>query len=249
METALDEGLQNFIKYKEQLDKGAYLSDLIKCLVSFGIREIATPLFVAKVEQTIHGEVSDLDSKSTENLLFFLDRTGPTRNIEMLSTILKHIEDKNWIQSGEIRDHFQIIKLLNTYSKVLDGRRIFKQLETVICEQCFSPEAQQMIPNETLAEIVSLYAFEFSRNPLGGSSSFEAFYANFFNYLDQNHAVLANSMSLTGLAHVSIALVSFTRVTDVAQWIAIREGAVRQLNNKARPLISAEPIQMLLGSF
>ena len=76
LEPMLEEHLGNFVKFKDQLDRKIYLSDFIKSLVGFGIREISTPLFLAKVERVIQPHVSELDHKALENLLFFVMRTG-----------------------------------------------------------------------------------------------------------------------------------------------------------------------------
>jgi len=76
LEPMLEEHLGNFVKFKDQLDRKIYLSDFIKSLVGFGIREISTPLFLAKVERVIQPHVSELDHKAIENLLFFVMRTG-----------------------------------------------------------------------------------------------------------------------------------------------------------------------------
>ena len=96
LEPALDEHLGNFVKYKDQLDRKSYLSDFIKSLVGFGIREISTPLFLAKVERVLSHHVNELDNKSIENLLFFVMRTGVqpsaaglgTKNMEIINAIL-----------------------------------------------------------------------------------------------------------------------------------------------------------------
>lgn len=137
LEPVLDEALANFIKYSDQLDKITYLGDFIKCLVSFGIREISSPLFLAKVEKVIAPLVAQLDSKSIENLLFFVMRagTGPlpsglaSRNISIITSICKTIADKEWLLKGEVNDHFAILQLLNQNKN---------QFPKLIADQLFS---------------------------------------------------------------------------------------------------------------
>ena len=99
------------------MDKGQFLADFIKCLVSFGIREISDPLFSGKVQLIVTPEVDSMDPKTIENLLFFLDRTkvtqGTNRNIELIGRIAKIIESKEWIVKGEFKDLFMLINILN----------------------------------------------------------------------------------------------------------------------------------------
>jgi hypothetical protein len=80
LEPALEEHLGNFVKFKDQLDRPSYLADFIKSLVGFGVRELSTPLFLAKVERVIQPHVNELDNKSVENLLFFVMRAGTSPN-------------------------------------------------------------------------------------------------------------------------------------------------------------------------
>ena len=128
LEPALDEHLGNFVKFKDQLDRKSYLSDFIKSLVGFGIREISTPLFLAKVERVLSHHVNELDNKSIENLLFFVMRTGVqpsaaglgTKNMEIINAILKVICEKDLLIKGEMNDHFAIMQLLNTNGKLIN---------------------------------------------------------------------------------------------------------------------------------
>ena len=116
LEPVIDEALANFIKYGDQLDKQTYLGDLIKCLVSFGVREISSSLFSAKVEKVITPVVDQLDGKTVENLLFYLMRAGTgapsgmaTRNIEILQEICRTIAKNEWLLKGQVNDHFAIL--------------------------------------------------------------------------------------------------------------------------------------------
>lgn len=60
------------MRYRDQLDRSKFLSDLIKASVSFGIRKIDTPLFKAKMEQVVGNYIEELDAQTVENLIFFL---------------------------------------------------------------------------------------------------------------------------------------------------------------------------------
>lgn len=129
LEPVLEEHLGNFVKFKDQLDRPSYLADFIKSLVGFGVRELSSPLFLAKVERVIQPHVNELDNKSIENLLFFVMRAGTsptsggaaTKNFEIISAILKAIADKDLLVKGEMNDHFAVMQLLNQNEKVLNA--------------------------------------------------------------------------------------------------------------------------------
>lgn len=76
LETSLDEILLNLNKYHEQIDVTKYISDLSKCLVSFGIRGVVSPLFAGKLEHALEPHLDKIDSKTAESLLFYIDGTG-----------------------------------------------------------------------------------------------------------------------------------------------------------------------------
>lgn len=133
LEEQLDEQIDNFHKYKDQLDKGQFLADFIKCLVSYGVREISDPLFTAKIELIVTPEVESLDAKTTENFLFYLERTGANRNQELLCAIAKNIEEKEWIVKGEFKDLFMLIKILNNNRAFFNSEKLWQQIEAVVC--------------------------------------------------------------------------------------------------------------------
>ena len=62
MDKELNEQLNNFVRYKDQLDKGQFLSDYIKCLVSYALRDIYDPIFKGKVELIVKDQIKELDS-------------------------------------------------------------------------------------------------------------------------------------------------------------------------------------------
>lgn len=91
------------------------MSDFIKSCVSFGVRQIDSPLFKAKVEHVTMSMVKDLDAQATENLIFFLQNSGEIRNGPLVQRLMKHIEDKEWVLDGEIHDVMILVNLLNEH--------------------------------------------------------------------------------------------------------------------------------------
>lgn len=65
-------------------------------------------------------------------------------------------------------------------------------------------------------EITSLYAFEFSRS----QAEFDKFFKPYFAYVNENKLAIKNSLSLLGIAHLSIVLASFgvTTPEDYDLW-------------------------------
>ena len=61
LERQLDQHLQTFVRFRDQLDRGKFLSDLIKACVSFGLREIDTSLFKSKLENVVMSFIPELD--------------------------------------------------------------------------------------------------------------------------------------------------------------------------------------------
>jgi hypothetical protein len=76
LEESLDDILVNLNKYHGQIDVNKYISDLSKCLVSFGIRGVVSPLFAGKLEHALEPHLDKIDSKTAESILFFIDGTG-----------------------------------------------------------------------------------------------------------------------------------------------------------------------------
>ena len=72
---------------------------------------------MAKVERVVSPLIPELDSKTIENLLFYLMRAGispkssgsATRNVEILTQILNSIADHEWLLKHEVNDHFAIL--------------------------------------------------------------------------------------------------------------------------------------------
>ena len=155
--------MENFQKYKDQLDKGQFLADFIKCLVSFGIREVSDSLFKAKVELIIRPEIASLDAKTTENFLFYLSRTG-SQNADLFGSIMNQIEEKEWVVKGEFKDIFMLINILNTNRNFFQPKKLWDHIEAVACHQCFSQQSAKEMPPDVLNEIIGLYAIEFTKS-------------------------------------------------------------------------------------
>ena len=90
-----------------------------------------------------------MDCKTIENLLFFLDRTkvttGTNRNHELIGRIAKLIESKEWIVTGEFKDLFMLINILNKNMSNLKAEKLWEQIEAVVCHQCFSQQSNDEI--------------------------------------------------------------------------------------------------------
>lgn len=69
---ALNDALENYIKYKDRIDDDTYRRDFIKCLVSLGVREIKDPMFSSKVELSFLPDLEKFDSQMLESFLFFI---------------------------------------------------------------------------------------------------------------------------------------------------------------------------------
>ena len=83
--------------------------------VSFGIRDIDSPLFKAKVENVVMAMVKHLNAQTTENLLFYLQNSGEIRSGPLVKRVLEHIEEKEWVTEGEIQDVVILVNLLNEH--------------------------------------------------------------------------------------------------------------------------------------
>lgn len=91
LETSLDDILINLNKYHEQIDVPKYISDLSKCLVSFGIRGVASPLFAGKLEHALEPHLEKIESKTAENILFYIDGTGQTKGSSFNTSLISII--------------------------------------------------------------------------------------------------------------------------------------------------------------
>ena len=91
-----------------------------------------------------------MDAKTVENLLFFLDRTkatkGVSRNQELIGRIATQIEKKEWLVTGEFKDLFMLINILNNNKTNFKSEKLWEQIEAVVCHQCFSEQSTKEVP-------------------------------------------------------------------------------------------------------
>ena len=246
LEMQLEVQLDTFVKFRDQIDRGRFLTDFVKALVSFGIRNIDSPLFKAKVEHVLMAMVEDLDAQTTENLLFYLPTRGEIRNGPLVKKIVEHIEEKEWVTQGLIQDVIHIIRLLNEHANFFRPKSLWDQIEAISILQCFSDESKANVPHEALQDIICIYAFEFSRS----KSEFSEFYKRFLAYINENTDLVASELSLINISHVTIAYASLG-LTDSSYkefWDNVRIGACNQLLHDKEELLSNKPIEMILGA-
>jgi hypothetical protein len=70
---------------------------------------------VDKVESLMTIEQDYLTPKMCENLLFFFTRVGSPKNVNIIETILKKVQNESLIETGKLRDHTMIMNILNQY--------------------------------------------------------------------------------------------------------------------------------------
>ena len=247
LEPQLEEQLTVFVKYKDQIDRKKFMSDFIKSCVSFGIRNIDSPLFKAKVESVVIGMVEELDAQTIENLIFYLQNAGEIRNGPLVKKIMQHIEAKEWVTQDKIHDIIILVNLLNEHRSIYQPESLWDQIEAMAILQCFEEQGRQSgVPEETLHEIMCLYAFEFSRS----QNEFSEFYSRFLRFMGENEQILQQSLSLNGIANASIAYASLGLTSDdyASFWESVRTGAESSLLHDREPLESSKPIEMILGA-
>ena len=94
MERAISEALKNLTEFRAQINTGEYGADLSKCLVSFGIKGIISPLFARQVEETLLPDVSTFNPKTVENLLYFLSKVSKRQQSPMINALLQQIQQE-----------------------------------------------------------------------------------------------------------------------------------------------------------
>ena len=55
-----------------------------------------------------------MESKATENFVFFLDRVGSV-NKSLIDKVLKHIAENKYVEKAEFRDHIVLMQMANTF--------------------------------------------------------------------------------------------------------------------------------------
>jgi hypothetical protein len=105
--------MSNFRKFEGKINKEVYLEDLIRALVSFSIRQTGSQGFVDKVESLITVEQDSLTAKMCENLLFFFTRVGSPKNVNVIETLLKKVQNEGMIERNAVRDHVMLMNIIN----------------------------------------------------------------------------------------------------------------------------------------
>lgn len=88
----------NLKKYEDKIDKSAYLDDLIRILVSFAIKQAGTQQFVNSTEGFLLNELDTLDPKMVENVIFFFSRLGSPKNMLIVSSLIKKVQDEKLVE-------------------------------------------------------------------------------------------------------------------------------------------------------
>lgn len=117
VESALDDSLREFKKYSDIISKENYLDDYMSCLVSFGIRGIASKNLQKTVIEFVGENLEHLSPRAAENFMFFLDRCHQPRpeDFNTINGLMDRITSSENILKGEIRDHLLILSLIQKY--------------------------------------------------------------------------------------------------------------------------------------
>jgi hypothetical protein len=93
---SLEKGLGDYLvslqQYRDDLDAKEFIADISKCLVAMALKGLASPHFLAQVEEVILPDCPSLDQKTQENLLFFLESTAPSRQSPLTKQILAALD-------------------------------------------------------------------------------------------------------------------------------------------------------------
>lgn len=155
-----------------------------KCLVSFGLRGVVGPLFAGKLEHAIEPHLDKIDSKTAENILFFIDGTGQTRGSSFNCSLVSLIQSKNWVEKGVLNDYLLIIRLLSQNTNMIKADNLLEQIEKVVCKQFFDGGINDKAAS--YFDLISLYAFEFSKV----SFEFGDFYKSYFDFIKENRPLI-----------------------------------------------------------
>ena len=117
IEDALYESLKEFKKYEEVINKPSYIDDFMSCLVSFGIRGLASKKLQKTVLELVGNNQEHMINRSIENFMFFLDRCHQPKpeDVEVVNTLMDNVTKQELILKGEIRDYLLILSLIHKY--------------------------------------------------------------------------------------------------------------------------------------
>jgi len=78
VEPSLYDSLDEFEEHKELIAKESFLNDYFSCLVSFGIRQIASKKLVEKTVKLAKRNMDSMGPRSCESFLFFINNSRHT---------------------------------------------------------------------------------------------------------------------------------------------------------------------------
>ena len=99
LEKKMRQAVSNYKKFENKINKQVYLDDMLKTLVTFGIRSTGSKAFIKEMEEFFRSQLRELDAKMCENLLFFLT-SEQTEDIQFLHQVLTYVEQRGFVQKG-----------------------------------------------------------------------------------------------------------------------------------------------------
>jgi len=111
VEPAMAENLKDFHAHRDQVSVSAFIDDYSKCLISFGIRGVGSQKLMKQTCALYHENLKDVNPRSLENFLFFIDRCARTTDVrDAIAAAIHLIEDNDW--APKMRDHLLILSLI-----------------------------------------------------------------------------------------------------------------------------------------
>ncbi len=243
LEKALTQAISNFRKFEGKINKEVYLEDFVRALVSFSIRQIGSQHFVDKVESLMTIEQDSLNPKMCENLLFFFTRVGSSKNVSIIETILKKVQNEKMIETNKFRDHTMVMNILNQYK--IEMPQLWAQIEKQFNDAFFKQQNKTMMPGDQITEIVGIYTFEFARAAKG-----TVIWDEFKRFI-RSRAESRSQLNLNSIAQFAYVMVARNMTEDHQVWQYLTEQVKSQLNNRRlNPEdLDIENICMVIGSF
>jgi len=78
-----------------------------------------SPLFAGKLEHALEPHLDKIDSKTAENILFYIDGTGQTRGSSFNASLVSTIQSKKWVEHRALKDHLLLLRLLSKNTNML----------------------------------------------------------------------------------------------------------------------------------
>ncbi len=210
LEKALTQAISNFRKFEGKINKEVYLEDFVRALVSFSIRQIGSQQFVDKVESLMTIEQDSLNPKMCENLLFFFTRVGSSKNVSIVETILKKVQNEKMIETNKFRDHTMVMNILNQYK--IEMPQLWAQIEKQFNDAFFKQQNKTMMPGDQITEIVGIYTFEFARAAKG-----TVIWDEFKRFI-RSRAESRSQLNLNSIAQFAYVMVARNMTEDHQVW-------------------------------